>query len=104
MAPHPRSPTGRSFAIRVDPKDLPLGVHYSEVRGYDTAHPEHGPLFRVPITVVRTVPERGPSPYNFDALQCKPGAVHRIFLDVPAGATWADIRLERVDDGTSTCM
>ena len=64
---------GRRLDIRVDPTGLPPGAHYAEIRGYDAAGPQRGPLFRLPITVIRP-------------------------LRLESGApTWADVRLRRQD-------
>lgn len=80
----------RSFKIKVDPRGLPPGVHYAEVRGVDVAEPQRGPLFRVPITVVR--PETLPADMQWTkTLTFGPNEIRRFFLAVPEGATWADI-------------
>ena len=47
---------GRSFTICVHPQRLTPGLHHTQLLGVDSAAPERGPLFRVPITVL--VPER----------------------------------------------
>ena len=38
------------------PHPLETGLHYAELTGTDPAHPERGPLMRLPITVV--IPEQ----------------------------------------------
>lgn len=55
--------SGRGFEIRVDPSSLPPGLHYAEVIATDDTAPWRGPLFRVPITVIKplTVPVGGPA-------------------------------------------
>ena len=89
---------GRRFNVLVDPTRLPPGVHYAEVRGYDSAGPERGPLFRVPITVVRPLPLDEEENTWSETLHFAPGQVEHRFLAVPAGATWADVRVRRLDD------
>ncbi|NNE42765.1 MAG: S8 family serine peptidase, partial [Gemmatimonadetes bacterium] len=44
---------GRGFNVKVDPRGLPAGAHFAEVIGRDALDPAHGPLFRVPVTVIR---------------------------------------------------
>ena len=86
---------GGSFEVRINTSQLdPDAAHFAEIHGLDASDPDRGPLFRVPITVVRPrlVPEKGRT------LSFRAGQIHRMFLDVPDGATWANIRIRRVDD------
>jgi len=90
---------GRRLDIRVDPTRLPPGAHYAEIRGYDSTSPERGPLFRVPITVIR--PEQieiGGERDWHETLKLETGKLQRRFFAVPSGATWADLRVRRLDD------
>uniref|UniRef100_A0A8C4NKR5 Tripeptidyl-peptidase 2 n=1 Tax=Eptatretus burgeri TaxID=7764 RepID=A0A8C4NKR5_EPTBU len=80
----------RSVSLRVDPRGLRSGVHYAEVCAYDTSSPEVGPLLRFPITVV--VPSSGYE-MSFTKIALKPGQMQRHFIQVPHGATWAEIWL-----------
>jgi tripeptidyl-peptidase-2 len=89
---------GRRFDIRVDPTDLPVGVHYAELRGYDAGCPERGPVFRLPITVIRPLPLSEDEEFTWrETLGFEPGQIERRFFAVPPGATWADLRLRRLD-------
>ncbi|MBK9118998.1 MAG: S8 family serine peptidase [Phycisphaerales bacterium] len=89
---------GRRLDVRVDPTRLSPGVHYAEIRGFDAADPQRGPLFRVPITVIRphALPAGGVT--WRERLVFEAGQIERRFLAVPEGATWADVRVRRVDD------
>jgi len=85
---------GRSFDLEVDPTRLGEGAHVAEVRGYDVMRPDRGPVFHVPVTVVR--PRRldaSAQPVWRERLSFEPGQIHRRFLAIPAGATWADMTL-----------
>ncbi|KAG0495292.1 hypothetical protein HPP92_006286 [Vanilla planifolia] len=53
---------GRSFNIVVDPTNLSNGLHYYEVYGVDFKAPWRGPLFRVPITIVKPISPVGQPP------------------------------------------
>ncbi|KAF6251901.1 subtilase family-domain-containing protein [Scenedesmus sp. NREL 46B-D3] len=44
---------GRTFELRVDPTALPAGLHYAEVLAVNPDQEWRGPLFRVPVTVVK---------------------------------------------------
>jgi tripeptidyl-peptidase-2 len=44
---------GRTFELRVDPTALPPGLHYAEVLAVNPDQEWRGPLFRVPVTVVK---------------------------------------------------
>eukprot|EP00940_MAST-03C_sp_MAST-3C-sp2_P001051 g1051.t1 len=84
----------RGFEIRVDADALEPGhAHCGEVLGFDIAAPASaGPLFRVPVTVTKPRP---PAPsIDLDLVRMDvPGEVHRRFVEVPAGATWAEVHL-----------
>eukprot|EP00698_Gefionella_okellyi_P021016 TRINITY_DN6698_c0_g1_i1.p1 TRINITY_DN6698_c0_g1~~TRINITY_DN6698_c0_g1_i1.p1 ORF type:complete len:1274 (-),score=325.43 TRINITY_DN6698_c0_g1_i1:47-3868(-) len=121
---------GRQFPIRVDPTQLPPGAHYAEIVGVDMAHPDAGPLFRVPITAIRahtgsvepivesvsdnesereserettptgaasqvvsvaSSPADNSTAFVFTDMVSGPGRLHRRFIHVPVGATWADV-------------
>lgn len=89
---------GRNFNIRVDPTGLPEGaVHLAHVCGFDTARPELGAIFRVPVTVVKAVeptlcPKLQAAPIVKRAgIQFIPGHIERNFIAVPAGCTWAEV-------------
>lgn len=90
---------GRRLDIRVDPTNLPSGVHFAEIRGFDALRKERGPVFRLPVTVVRPqeVAEFGPQSW-VEQVALRSGRIERRFLAAPEGATWADIRVQRLDD------
>ena len=44
--------TTRLVSVMVDPTSLPPGVHSAYVKGYDTACPDKGAIFEIPIHVV----------------------------------------------------
>ncbi len=92
---------GRTFDIAVDPTQLPPGAHYAEVRGYDDANRDRGPIFRVPITVMRTQ-EMAEDHTSTETLPFEAGAIQRRFFAVPQAATWADISLKLDADGPRT--
>jgi len=92
--------SGASFEIQVDPTTLNPGVHFTEIRGFDADHRDRGPLFRLPVTVVRASQEqgRGADGENgatlfTEQLPFEPARIVRRFFHVPAGATWADLTL-----------
>jgi tripeptidyl-peptidase-2 len=105
--PHMQLAAGRgTFDLHVDPTQLMPGAHYGEVQGIDTTNPARGPVFRVPVTAVR--PDRvGPeTDYRWKTmLPFAPGDIDRVFLTVPEGATWADLRVtNRTSEGRHRFM
>lgn len=82
---------GRSFSIVVDPTQLKCGLHYHEVYGTDCKAPWRGPLFRVPITILKpAIPKGEPPQILFSNISFKPGQIERRFIEVPHGATWVE--------------
>ncbi|XP_078488477.1 tripeptidyl-peptidase 2 isoform X1 [Ciona intestinalis] len=85
----------RSFSIKVDPRGLPPGAHFAQIQGFDTQSPHRGPLFSVPVTVIKmeTVQRSLEYKKNVDNQVFKPGQISRHFIQVPEGATWAEMRM-----------
>nr|XP_010918543.1 tripeptidyl-peptidase 2 [Elaeis guineensis] len=82
---------GRSFNIVVDPTSLANGLHYHEVYGIDCKAPWRGPLFRVPITIIKPFASAGQPPLvSFSNVSFQPGHIEKRFIDVPLGATWVE--------------
>jgi len=106
---------GRLFPITVDPSGLTPGkVHYGEVAGYvappagggarGAASPAaggwaapRGPLFRVPVTVVKPLMQAGGDggvcSLEVEHLSLTPGGVVRTFVLPPGAATFARVQL-----------
>ncbi|KAG6485549.1 hypothetical protein ZIOFF_054109 [Zingiber officinale] len=75
--------------IVVDPVGLGDGLHYHEVYGIDCRAPWRGPLFRVPITIIKPLASIGRPPIvTFSNVSFCPGHIERKFIEVPFGATW----------------
>ncbi|XP_077987332.1 tripeptidyl-peptidase 2-like [Glandiceps talaboti] len=87
--------SSRSFSVKVDPSGLSEGSHFTEVRGYDVTCPQRGPIFRVPVTVIKAAHIEDDTYFELksEPLIFKPGQVHRKFIHVPVGATWAEFTL-----------
>uniref|UniRef100_A0AAJ7WJH1 Tripeptidyl-peptidase 2-like n=1 Tax=Petromyzon marinus TaxID=7757 RepID=A0AAJ7WJH1_PETMA len=85
----------RHVSLQVDPRGLPEGLHHTELCAYNIASPQMGPLVRFPITVI--VPTRVTQESQYERLWSgvvfKPGQLQRHFLEVPHGATWAELSL-----------
>ena len=73
---------------------LEPGVHSAYVNGYDANDVDKGPLFEIPITVVRPeplIPE--PRPHiEHNNVGFNPGEIKRHFVKAPNDATWAVVR------------
>ncbi|XP_039137990.1 tripeptidyl-peptidase 2 isoform X1 [Dioscorea cayenensis subsp. rotundata] len=93
---------GRNFNLVVDPTNLKHGMHYHEVYGIDSKAPWRGPLFRVPITIIKPVASIGQPPTSsFSNISFVPGHIERIFVEVPVGATWAEATMKASGFDTS---
>ena len=49
---------GRAFKVTVDPTQLLPGVHTAHVHAYDAGNREKGPLFSVPVTVIKPLEKK----------------------------------------------
>ncbi|OQR76824.1 tripeptidyl-peptidase 2-like [Tropilaelaps mercedesae] len=88
----------RTLLIKVDPSSLAEGMaHFTQIEAFESGKPEKGPVFRVPVTVIK--PEKLPANTNTrsDRIVLRPGVPNRYFLSVPSGATWCLIKLKSLD-------
>ncbi|XP_071949542.1 tripeptidyl-peptidase 2-like isoform X2 [Antedon mediterranea] len=92
--------TIRSFSIIVDPRGLPNGYHFTEIQAFDVTDPARGALFRIPVTVLVPVSVTDTINYQWtsDVLSFQAGQIHRRFITVPKGATWAELCLSSLDN------
>ncbi|KAK9178803.1 hypothetical protein WN943_027997 [Citrus x changshan-huyou] len=82
---------GRSFNVVVDPTNLEDGLHYYEIYGIDCKAPGRGPLFRIPVTIIKpTAVVKRPPLVSFSRMSFLPGQIERRFIEVPLGATWVE--------------
>ncbi|GFX42152.1 tripeptidyl-peptidase 2 [Trichonephila clavipes] len=96
--------TSRTFSIRIDPSGLPLGDHFAWIKAYDSTCIEKGPVFHFPITVIISRKMNGETLIRNDTLHLHPGKAVREFLEVPAGATVACLRLSSCDTKNSSSI
>lgn len=91
--------SSRCITVKVDPRGLREGVHYSQICGYDIEKPEKGPLFRLPITVIKPHRVNGADHFTYksEVREFKAGHIQRHFVQVPHGATWVEITLNSLD-------
>jgi tripeptidyl-peptidase-2 len=99
----------KAFDVRVDATQLPRDqVHHTELLAIDTARPELGPVFRVPITVIRPRlldeaegPESASYQLSYPRLAFTAGHIERRFVRVPDGALHATLTLTADADLTT---
>ncbi|XP_037075025.1 tripeptidyl-peptidase 2-like [Pollicipes pollicipes] len=87
----------RNFAIKVDARSLPEGVHATSVRAFDAAQPERGALFELPVTVVVPILLDPTDPTLERTLSLQPGQLERIFVRVPDAASSAAVTLRSLE-------
>ncbi|RLN86959.1 hypothetical protein BBJ28_00004037 [Nothophytophthora sp. Chile5] len=83
---------GRAFKVLVETKHLSFGEHYGEIVAYDTKNEDRGPLFTIPVTVIK--PEEATSVILYQK-HFQPGGISRRFITPPVDATWADVIFSR---------
>ncbi|XP_071839220.1 tripeptidyl-peptidase 2-like isoform X2 [Apostichopus japonicus] len=91
--------SSRCITVKLDPRGLREGVHYTQICGYDIEKPEKGPLFRLPITVIKPHQISGADcfTYKSEVREFKAGHIQRHFVLVPHGATWVEITVNSRD-------
>lgn len=96
----------RGFSIRVDPthKSLIENSYYSEeIVVLDASYPEAGPLFRIPITVIKPMQllqsnNNGSGYLLKKNISFKGQRDQRFFIQPPQGATSCEVTLKNVDE------
>ena len=111
---------GQTFAIRLAVDDLPPGVHFATIDGIDSNDPARGPLFRLPVTVVK--PHSAVVNSNAQAsslnenedivlkdngidytmtYRLEAGAPNRRFIEVPSIAEWVTFKIKSTNSNPS---
>jgi len=112
---------GRSFEVEVNCEKLDYGLHYAEIQAIDTKEPWRGPLFRLPVCVIKpyriyqsagklfpenasTIKMNGSS-ICFGDKKFTPGLEDREFIEVPEGSTWAQLTIRPIEiENSMACM
>jgi len=86
----------RSVQVKIDTRGLPEGCHHAEIIAYDTDCVEHGPVFRVPVTVVKPKVPCKENNYEFEnsAESFRIGEMKRNFYKIPDRASWAELTIK----------
>eukprot|EP01117_Protostelium_nocturnum_P004535 TRINITY_DN1637_c0_g1_i1.p1 TRINITY_DN1637_c0_g1~~TRINITY_DN1637_c0_g1_i1.p1 ORF type:complete len:1249 (-),score=365.62 TRINITY_DN1637_c0_g1_i1:533-4279(-) len=91
----------RNLNVRIDPTHLDAGkAYYAEIQGFDSQNPSFGPLFRLPVTIIK--------PFLMDSsaenasqlsgsFKFNPGEIQRIFVQPPKGSSSAEITVRTKD-------
>jgi len=86
----------KAFGIEVDPTQIPAGSYRSERLQVVESGNNSKVLFNIPITVVRPLVVE-PGAMISDTQHFTPGAIKRMFYQVPNGATYCSVTIECVD-------
>lgn len=85
----------RGFAVKIDVSNLQPGVHNTTINAYDVANLSKGPVFRIPVTVIKPLEISAPKySCKFDNVLFKPVTIKRNFFSVPDFATWAVVKIK----------
>lgn len=113
---------GRQFEIEVNCESLEYGLHYAEIQAFESSDSAAGPLFRIPVCVVKPqmLTEGAGSIQNVSDMPNSvlrdttiswnekiyvPGMEDREYVMVPHGATWAEMILRPIDiEASMACM
>lgn len=86
----------RSFNIKIDPSSLVAGtVNFAMIRAYDVECAEKGPVFSIPITVIKPL-ELTDKDAIFKSRQLFKGNLSRVFLHVPSYASLASFTVQNL--------
>ncbi|KJH43199.1 peptidase, S8/S53 family [Dictyocaulus viviparus] len=88
----------KSFIVKVNPHFVSSGeCLYDEIVGLSANEPEMGPLFRVPITIIKPELVKHEDDFSYArALIAESGVPIRHFLTVPRGANICEIKIENL--------
>ncbi len=93
---------GANFGVEVEAAALKPGLHLAEVIGLHAEHPERGPLFRVPITIIKPQTVRG---YRFTkTIDSSAGHLSRTFLTPPVGSRFAELKIKRTSGASAALL
>ncbi|MEO1535593.1 MAG: S8 family serine peptidase, partial [Planctomycetota bacterium] len=102
---HTLNAAGRNTTVRVDPTELEPGAHFAEILAFDDAHPERGPMFTFPVTVIKGIELSEDDGYTYrETITTSNGDLVKRFFHAPEGATWMDVIIERLDSDTSRTL
>lgn len=90
----------RTFSIKIDTGGLAHGVHNTSIEAFDVSCVAKGPIFKIPITVIKPQTVSASSNYTvrFDDVVFRPNTIKRHFFVVPEFATWGIIRMRCLDE------
>ena len=104
-ATHTLNAAGRDTNVRVDPTGLEPGAHFAEILAFDDRHPERGPMFTFPVTVVKGIDLSADDDYAWNQIiPTNNGDLVKHFFHAPQGATWMDVIIKRLDADTSRTL
>ncbi|MEL6497332.1 MAG: S8 family serine peptidase [Planctomycetota bacterium] len=102
---HTLNAAGRNTNVRVDPTELEPGAHFAQILAFDDAHPERGPMFTFPVTVIKGIELSEDDGYTYrETITTSNGDLVKRFFHAPEGATWMDVIIERLDSDTSRTL
>jgi len=86
----------RTISVKIDTRGLPEGCHHAEVIAYDSDCVEHGPVFSVPVTIVKPKVPSKENNYEFKngVESFKVGEMKRNFYKIPERASWAELTMK----------
>ncbi|WKY15571.1 hypothetical protein Q1695_000781 [Nippostrongylus brasiliensis] len=91
-----------SFAVKIDPTKISGGQFaYNEIIGVCEEKPSMGPIFRVPITVIKPIKISAAEDFTYErSIDCVSGIPVRLFISVPSGANLCEVKIVNPTGGS----
>lgn len=95
----------RGFQVDIDPNHFSVedGANYGEIHAILKDSPDLGPLFKVPVTLIKPMTPAAKDTMKFEH-EMEAGLIKRHFVKVPAGATFMKVKYTPLSPETNKSL